>query len=93
MFSLSDYHLVEVLSESFSRAETGVCFALDISCLKIPSIKTCSSDMAGEPLNAPIWPSFNSFHELSLMLIVELFDALLKFDLSGPQRLDLLELL
>jgi hypothetical protein len=93
MLSLSDNYLFEILSESLSRAERGVSFALDVACLKESTVKTSSSDMVGEPLNTLVGPSFHSFHELPLMLVVELFNALFKFDLGGPQRLDLLKLL
>lgn len=93
MLTLSDDDLLEILSESLSCAERGVRLALNVACLQEAGVKTSASNVVGEPLHALVGPSFHAFHKLPLVLVVELLDALLEFDLGRPQRLDLLELL
>jgi hypothetical protein len=52
-----------------------------------------ATQMFGEFLNALLWPSLDAFEELSLMLVMELLNTSLKFDLSSSKRMNLLEFL
>ena len=84
-------HLFEVLGEALPRAEGCVRFALHVAGLEEASIETSASDVVGEPLDTLVGPPLHALHELPLVLVVELLDAFLEFDLRRPQGLELLQ--
>jgi hypothetical protein len=52
-----------------------------------------ATQMISEFLNALLWPSLDAFEELTLMLVMELLNTSLKFDLGSSKRMNLLEFL
>lgn len=95
-FILLSDDILKVLNQSFSGAEDlggQTSLRLIRALLKVLNIKTIHAKVISESLNGILRVSLDSLQVLSLMFIMELLDRFLELDLSGPHRMDLVELL